>query len=219
MSAPTDRRGWQDATRLPDFIDQLEQTGAVPVLELLDDLNEQADFGVEADGVVYHDRGIRVPGYNATFVHEPAGARGRPAWSVEVDTVGPRNTWAKFDDTLSWDVYLLRTQGLAALAWLSDEEYRIEEEEHFPSKDEAVVAGRFSFGIFLHVGESWEEQVERIQSTNAPAYLQSEDGTVHLPQTQSEFYQFVDSTPTSFRTSGGNAPSYLGLLELEVTID
>ncbi len=219
MSAPTEPSGWQDAYELPDFFEQLEATGAIPVLDLVDDLNERADLGLEADGVVYHDRGIRVPGYNATFVHEPAGARGRPAFSVEVDTVGPRNAWAKFDDTHTWDAYLLRTGGLSAIAWISDEEYQVEEADQFSAKEDAVVNGRFSFGLFIHTGESWDEQVERIQGTDAPAYLQGEDGSVVLPATQSEFYQYVDSSPTSFRTSGGGAPSYLGILELEITID
>lgn len=204
---------------LPEFVDQLEAAGGIPVLGLLEDLNEQADLGLDADGVVYHDRGIRVPGYDATFVHEPAGARGRPAFSVEVDTVGPRNAWAKFDNTLSWNVFLLRTPGLAAIAWISDEEYEVEEADQFSTIEEAVLAGRFSFGIYCYAGEDWEEQVERIERTDAPAYLQSEDGSVYLPATQPEFYQYVDSTPTTFRVSGGDAPSYLGVLELEITID
>lgn len=212
-------RQWQDALPLPEFLSQVADRGGMPVLDLVDDLNEQADLGIEADGIVYHDRGIRVPGYDATFVHEPAGARGRPAFSLEVNTVGPRNCWAKFDDTLSWDVYLLRTQGLAALAWLSDEEYQVEEAAEFDSKEQAILAGRFSFGVFLYTGEEWTEQIDRITATTAPAYLQGEDGTVYQPSTQSEFYQYVDSTPTSFRTSGGNAPDYLGILELELTIE
>lgn len=219
MSTPEGHRPWQEVREIPSLPEQLEETGGMRVLGLLEQLNEHNDLGIDADGVVYHDRGIRVPGYDATFVHEPTGSRNRPAFSVEVDTVGPRNCWAVFDDTLSWDFYLLRTQGLAAIAWLSDEEYQIEEADQFPTKRDAVSSGRFSFGIFLHTGEDWTEQVERIRKTNAPAYLQGEDGRVMLPSTQNEFYQYVDSTPTEFRTSGGNAPSYLGILELEITID
>ncbi|MFP8951721.1 hypothetical protein ACLI4Z_01940 [Natrialbaceae archaeon A-arb3/5] len=219
MSAPEGYQPWSDVHELPGFLDRLEETGGIPVLELVEDLGERNDLDIGAEGVVYHDRGIRVPGYNATFVHESTGSRGRPAFSVEVDTVGPRNAWAKFDNTLSWDVYLLRTEGSAAIAWLSDEEYQVEEADQFSTKRAAMSAGRFSFGIFLHAGEDWDEQVTRIQQTNAPAYLQSEDGSTMMPATQSEFYQYVDSTPTEFRTSGGNAPSYLGILELEITID
>ncbi|WP_049921272.1 hypothetical protein [Halopiger djelfimassiliensis] len=213
--------GWTDVYEIPSFFDRLEEAGGIPVLDLVEELTAEgaADIEIDADGVVYHDRGIRVPGYDATFVHEPSGSRGRPAFSVEVDSVGPRNTWAVFDRTLSWDVYLLRTQGMAAVAWLSDEEYRIEEAEQFATKRDAVAAGRFSFGVYLYAGEDWQERKDRIERTNAPAYLRSEDGSIMLPSTQSEFYEYVNSTPTEFRTSGGSDQSYLGILELEITID
>ncbi|OVE85776.1 hypothetical protein [Natronolimnobius baerhuensis] len=219
MSTPSGHRPWQDVREIPSLFEQLEADGGIAILDLLEQLNAHNDLGIDADGVVYHDRGIRVPGHDATFVHEPTGSRGRPAFSVELNTVGPRNCWAKFDNTNSWDVYLLRTQGLAALAWLSDEEYKVEEADQFETKVDAVASGRFSFGLFLHGGEDWDEQVERMRKTNAPAYLQGEDGRVMMPSTQNEFYQYVDSTPTEFRTSGGNAPSYLGILELEISID
>ncbi|THE65340.1 hypothetical protein D8Y22_09135 [Salinadaptatus halalkaliphilus] len=219
MSTPEGFQPWSAVHHLPTFFEGLEETGAISVLDFLEGVTEHNDLDLEADGLVYHDRGIRVPGYDATFVHEATGARGRPAFSVEVNTVGPRNAWEIFDDTLSWDAYLLRTSGLAAIAWISDEEYTVEEADEFETKRDAVAAGRFSFGIFLHSGEEWTEQVERMHQTKAPAYLQGEDGRVTMPTTQAEFYQYVDSTPTEFRTSGGNAPSYLGVLELEISID
>ena len=211
-------RPWSDIHHVPSFFERLEDAGGVPVLEFLEDVTD-GDLPLPSNGVVYHDRGIRVPAYDATFVHEPTDVRGRPAFSLEINTVGPRNAWAKFDRTLEWDHYLLRTEGLAAIAWLSDEEYQIDEAEQFDSKEEAALAGRFSFGVYFYAGDAWDEQVERIQRTDAPAYLQREDGSVILPSTQPEFYQLVDSSPTEFRTSGGNAPSYLGILELEITID
>ncbi|MFC4438846.1 MULTISPECIES: hypothetical protein [Natrialbaceae] len=213
MSAPANTP-WSDVYQLSSFLGQLEAAGGVSVRTLVDEL----DVDLPVDGIAYHDRGIRVPGYDATFVHEPTGSRGRPAFSVEIDTVGPRNAWAVFDNTLSWDVYLLRTEGIAALAWVSDEEYRIEEADQFSSKRDALAAGRFSFGVFLYGEEDWNEQVEMIERTNSPAYLMGEDGKSIVPNTQSEFYDYVDSTVTEFRTSGA-APDYLGLLELEVTID
>ncbi|MEY7851193.1 hypothetical protein AB7C87_18555 [Natrarchaeobius sp. A-rgal3] len=219
MSTPDGYRPWRDVYELPAFFEGLEEAGGISVLDFLRELDEQNDLDLEADGVVYHDRGIRVPGWDATFVHEQTGSRGRPAFSVQVDTVGPRNAWEIFDDTLTWDAYLLRTEGLAAIAWLSDEEYKVEEADQFPSKREAVSSGRFSFGVFVHAGEDWGTQLERIQRTNAPAFLQREDGSTMIPANQSEFYRYVDSTPTEFRTSGGNAPSYLGVLELEISID
>lgn len=213
MSAPANTP-WSDVYQLSSFLGQLEVEGGISVRALVDEL----DVDLPVDGIAYHDRGIRVPGYDATFVHEPTGSRGRPAFSVEIDTVGPRNAWAIFDNTLSWDVYLLRAEGIAALAWVSDEEYRIEEADQFSSKRDALAAGRFSFGVFLYGEEDWNEQVEMIQRTNSPAYLMGEDGKSIVPNTQSEFYDYVDSTVTEFRTSGA-APDYLGLLELEVTVD
>lgn len=213
MSAPANRP-WSEVYELPSFLERLESEGGISVRTLIDELDED----VPIDGVAYHDRGIRVPGYDATFVHEPTGSRGRPAFSVQTDAVGPRNNWAVFDKTLSWDVYLLRANNVAAVAWVSDEEYKIEEADQFSSKDDALAAGRFSFGVFLYAGAQWQEQLQRIEHTNAPAYLQRDDGQALVPSTQSEFYEYVDSTVTEFRTSGA-APDYLGLLELEVTID
>ncbi|SDR16078.1 hypothetical protein [Natronobacterium texcoconense] len=219
MSAPEGQRAWTDVVRIPSFLEQLEEEGGVPALDLVEQLTADSDVEVPTGGVVYHDRGIRVPGYDVTFVHEPTGSRGRPAFSVEVDTVGPRNAWAIFDRTVSWDVYLLRTEGLAALAWMSDEEYRIDEADMFDSKEDALAGGRFSFGVFLYDENAWQERADRLAETTAPAYLRSDDGSTMFASTQSQFYQYVDSTPTEFRTSGGNAPSYLGLLEFELTAD
>ncbi|MXV62143.1 hypothetical protein GS429_08725 [Natronorubrum sp. JWXQ-INN-674] len=214
MSQP-DARPWTDVSKFSTFVDHLEDEGAFSVRSIVDQLDEEIDV----DGIVYHDRGIRAPGYDATFVHEPAGARGRPAFSIEVDTVGPRNTWAVFDATLGWDLYLLQADGVAALAWVSDEEYKTEEAAMFESKHEALAAGRFSFGVFLYAGDDWDERVARIQGTDAPAYLKRDDGTPVIPQSPSEFYDYIGSTATELRQTGGGAPEYLGILELEVTVD
>ncbi|QFU81336.1 hypothetical protein [Natronorubrum aibiense] len=210
-----EERPWTDVSRFQTFVDHLEDEGAFSVRSIVD----QLDADIDVDGIVYHDRGIRVPGYDATFVHEPSGARGRPAFSVEVDTVGPRNTWAVFDAQLGWDLYLLQTDDVAALAWVSDEEYKSEEGDLFASKHDALAAGRFSFGIFLYSGRDWEERVDRIQNTDAPAYLKRDDGTPVIPQTPGEFYDYIGASATELRQSGGNAPPYLGILELEVSID
>lgn len=206
-------RPWTDVSRFPTFLDHLEDEGAFSVRDIVADLEAELPI----DGIVYHDRGIRVPGYNATFVHEPS--RDRPAFSLEVDTVGPRNAWAVFDAQLGWDLYLLQTDDVAALAWVSDEEYKTEEAATFETKHDALAAGRFSFGVFLYAGSEWEERVDRIGRTNAPAYLKRDDGTPVIPQTESEFYDYIGATATELRRTGGNAPPYLGVLELEVSID
>ncbi|WP_121741205.1 hypothetical protein [Natronorubrum halophilum] len=214
MSQPDDRP-WTDVSRFPTFVDHLEDEGAFSVRGIVDHLEDEIDV----DGIVYHDRGIRAPGYDATFVHEPSGSAGRQAFSVEVDTIGPRNTWAVFDATLGWDLYLLQAGDVAALAWVSDEEYKTEEATMFDSKHDALAAGRFSFGVFLYSGSDWDERVDRIQRTDAPAYLKRDDGTPVVPQTPSEFYDYIGSSAAELRKTGGGAPAYLGVLELEVTID
>lgn len=211
MSTDADRP-WSDVYEFPSFFDRLEDEGGRSVR----DLTREADL--DLDGVVYHDRGIRVPGYDATFVREAAGSRVVPAFSVEVDAVGPRSTWAVFDATRSWDVYLLVADDVAAVAWMTDEEYGVEEATRFASKRDAVAAGRFSFGCFLYGDAAWTRLVEQIRRTNAPAYLQHDDGSTYYPPDQPAFYDYVDATPAEFR-SGGRAPAHLGLLELEVTID
>ena len=49
--------------------------------------------------------------------------------------------------------------------------------------------------------------------------FQRDDGSVLVPTDQADFYNVVNATPQEFRQNGGGAPSHLGLLELEVTID
>ncbi|ELY83837.1 hypothetical protein [Natrinema gari] len=214
MSAGDDQP-WENVSRFPDFLEHLEGQGGATVSGIVDRIEADIDM----DGVVYHDRGIRSPGYDATFVPESEGDRLRPAFSVELNAVGPRSIWAVFDATLSWDFYLLESAGIAAIAWVSDEEYNAEEAGMFLSKHDALAAGRFSFGTFIYADEDWQEQLALIEGTDTPAFLQRDDGSTLVPTSQSDFYNVVNSTPTEFRTNGGGAPAHLGLLELEVTID
>ena len=214
MSAD-DEQPWENVSQFPDFLEHLDNQGGATVSGIID----RIDADIDMDGVVYHDRGIRSPGYDATFVPEPEGSRMRPAFSVELHTIGPRSVWAVFDATLSWDFYLLESDGIAAIAWVSDEEYNAEEAGMFLSKHDALAAGRFSFGTFIYADEDWQEQRELIEGTDTPAFLQRDDGSTLVPTSQSDFYNVVNSTPEDFRTNGGGAPAHLGLLELEVTID
>ncbi|WP_254768999.1 hypothetical protein [Salinilacihabitans rarus] len=212
MSREADRP-WSDISRFSSVLDHLADEGGFSVRGMIADLDEEIDV----DGVVYHDRGIRVPGHDATFVWEPGDLHSPPRFSVEVDTVGPRSAWAVFDAEESWDFYLLRSGDLAALAWMSDAEFEAEEARTFATKGDAVAAGRFSFGIFLRAGEAWRERVDLIRSTDSPAFLKRDDGQTVLPRTQSEFYTTIDSSPEDLRETGA-APGYLGLLEFEVSI-
>lgn len=211
-----DRDGWSDVYRLPQFFDRIEAQQAVSIREAIEDL--EIDLEMDIDGVVYHDRGIRVPGYDATLIREPESESSVPAFSVQLDAVGPRSTWAVFDASKEWDAYLLTGDDVAAVAWVSDEEFAFEETANFSSKDTAVGAGRFSFGIFFYESLEWESLAGEIEETDSPALLHHDDGSTYYPQTQSEFYRYVDSSPEEFRETGGG-PSYLGILELEVTID
>ncbi|WP_254523876.1 hypothetical protein [Natrinema caseinilyticum] len=214
MSADEDSL-WTDVSRFPDFLEHLEAEGGATVRGIVDRI--EAD--IDVDGVVYHDRGIRVPGYDVTFVPEPEGSRVVPTFSVEVHTIGPRSTWAVFDASLSWDFYLLQAEGIAAIAWVSDEEFNAEEAGMYLSKHDALAAGRFSFGTFIYADGEWADQLDLIEGTDAPAFLQRDDGSILVPEDQADFYDVVNSTPAEFRSNGGRAPSHLGLLELEVTID
>lgn len=206
---------WTDVSRFPDFLEHLEAEGGATVRGIID----RIDADIDVDGVVYHDRGIRVPGYDVTFVPEPEGSGVVPTFSVEVHTIGPRSTWAVFDASLSWDFYLLQADGIAAIAWVSDEEFNAEEAGMFLSKHDALAAGRFSFGTFIYTDDEWDDQLDLIEGTDAPAFLQRDDGSILVPNDQADFYDIVNSTPAEFRSNGGRAPSHLGLLELEVTID
>ena len=204
----------EDVHRFDSFVDRLEDGGGLDLRALL----AEAAPDLEVEGVVFHYRGVRVPGYNAMFVREPVGSRDVPAFSLEVDAVGPRSTWAVFDVTLGWDWYLVRTDETTVLAWMTDEEFEAEEATRFGSKREAVAAGQFSFGLFLYGGESWAERREVIEGTDSPAFVQLPDGRTLVPDNQPDFYGLVESSLEAFR-AGAGAPDYLGLLELEVSID
>ena len=203
-----------DVHRFDSFVDRLEAEGGLDVRALV----AEAAPDLDIEGVVFHYRGVRVPAYNGMFVREPVGSRDVPAFSLEVDAVGPRSTWAVFDVTLGWDWYLVQTDEAVVLAWMTDEEFAAEEATQFDSKREAVAAGQFSFGLFLYDGESWAERLEVIQATDSPALVQLPDGRTLVPDNQPDFYSLVESSPEAFR-AGAGAPDYLGLLELEVSID
>lgn len=196
--------------RYGDFIDRLEDQGALDANEMID-----GGFG----GVVYHHRGIRVPGHNATFVREEVGSREVPAFSLEVDAIGPRGAWAVFDATMGWDVYLLQSEDGIIIAWMSDEEYESEDAEFYASKEAAVADGNFSFGIFVYSGDAWGQRLEMIEDTDTPAVIPVEDSQFAVPKNEAEFYDYLDLTPGEFRIQNSTqAPEYLGLLEFELSI-
>ena len=204
---------WESVTPVPSFVDSLDEGGV-----FVSDLLAEFDLPVAVEGVVYHDRGVRVPAHDAVFYREPRGSRGIPTFAVDVAAVGPRSAWAVFDASADWDGYLLQSADVAALAWMSDGEFESEEADHFASKSAAVKAGRFSFGVFLPERVDWESQARSLNATNSPAFLQHEDGSTTYPRTESEFYEYVGSSREEFRLTAGGAPTYLGVVELGVSV-
>jgi len=201
----------------PDFptsSEHLEAEGGATVQGIID----RIDADIDMDGMAYHDRGIRAPGYDATFVPEPEGSRVLPAFSVEVHTIGPRSVWAVFDAT---------RPGFLPPPGGRHRSHRLGERRGVQRRGSGAVhveTRRARRGPVLlrdvHLRRrGGEEQRELIEGTDAPAFLQRDDGSTLVPTSQSDFYDVVNSTPEDFRTNGGGAPSHLGLLELEVTID
>ena len=198
--------------RYGDFLERLEDQGGLDVQEMIEG---------NVDGAVYHHRGVRIPGYNVTFVREEAGSRDVPAFSVEVDAVGPRSTWAVFDATYSWDVFLIQSpdDGII-IAWMSDEEFAAEDAQWYDSKSAAIADGNFSFGIFVQAGQAWTQRKQLLEDHDTPAIIPHEDDQFAVPETEDEFYEYLDLSPGEFRArNSAQAPDHLGLLELELSID
>jgi hypothetical protein len=153
--------------RLPEFRERLERAGALRVSEAVD---------YDVSGVVYHHRGARVPGYEATFVWE------EDAFSVEVDAVGDRHAWVVFAADAGWDVFVGRlADDPPFLAWMCDEEFAAEEADAMTDKAEAVGYGRFSFGCYLHGESTWRQQRRRASMSTAPFFLNRPDGRTVVP--------------------------------------
>lgn len=197
--------------RYGDFLQRLDEQGGIDVQEMIDG---------NVDGAVYHHRGVRVPGYNVTFVREEAGSQDVPAFSVEVDTVGPRRTWAIFDATRRWDVFLVQSDDGIIITWMSDDEFATEDAQWYDSKSDAVANGNFSFGIFVHAGEAWTQREQLLETHDTPAIIPHEDDQFAVPDTEEEFYEYLDISPGEFRArNSAQAPDHLGLLEFELSID
>jgi len=166
---------------------------------------DRIDADIDMDGMAYHDRGIRAPGYDATFVPEPEGSRvlrrsaSRSTLSAHGASGGIRR-----DALLGF----LPPPGGRHRSHRLGERRGVQRRgsgavhvEH-----DALAAGRFSFGTFIYADEEWEEQRELIEGTDAPAFLQRDDGSTLVPTSQSDFYDVANSTPEDFRTNGGGAP-------------
>lgn len=189
--------------RFPDFLERLASRGA---LRVQDAVQSETDV----DGILYHHRGVQVPAEGATFLWEPD----EDAFRLEVEAIGPRSAWARFDATRSWDAYLARYDGGAIVSWMTDEEFEREEADMFPGKAAAIQAGRFSFGAFFVFGPDWiERETWAIEST-APALLQFGDGSILDADDPEEFWTATPGIPPELRRDDPEpAPRYLGLID------
>ena len=210
-----DGQVWETVERLDGLCDLAVKRGGMTVRDALEPTDVGTDH--EMPGVVYHDRGIRVPGYEATLVPHPTDTGGPETVSIEIDAVGPRSAWETFDATRSWDVYALEAGDVAAIAWMTDSEFHTEEAGQFATKADAVAAGRFSFGVFVPDRQTWEGHVASITETDAAAFLKHDDGTTYYPIDQPALYDYVESTPTSLRETA-DAPAYLGVHGLVLSV-
>lgn len=202
MASSHDDEDW--LYHLPAFLDRVCERGSHDVREGLD---------VEVGGVLYHHRGARVPAHNATFVwREDAESR---AFELELDAVGRRGAWACFDATRDWDFYISRAPGDApCLIWMTDAEFRAEEADDYPNKQEAVGMMRFSFGLYLQSPDAWPEVEERASETDAPCFLYRPSGRTLVPEGDLERYEEV--VPPELLDGEEGAPDYLGLEEAYV---
>ena len=189
--------------RFPAFLERLREVGAQGVLETV---------RVPLGGVLYHHRGVRVPGYDATFVWHPDDGDG-PTFEVVVDGVGDRGAWATFDADREWSFFLAQPPDDAAyLAWMCDAEFAAEEADEYARKADAVGLGRFSFGLYLQPPDDWTELEERVAETDAPCFVYRPSGRTLVPE--SELSEYEEVVPPEIL--GGEAPAHLGLQEAEL---
>ncbi|OYR45866.1 hypothetical protein [Halorubrum sp. Ea8] len=182
---------------LPQFRDRLRSEGALRVSEAVEH---------DVSGVVYHHRGARVPGHEATFVWE--GGR----FSLEIDAVGDRHAWVVFEDDAGWDVFVGRLAGDPPfVAWMCDGEFETEEADLVSEKTEAIGYGRFSFGCYLHGESTWRQKARRASMSTAPFFLNRPDGRTVVPDGSATPDGAV---PPELR--GEDPPAHLGLQRVSI---
>jgi len=202
-----------DIYSFPEFFSRLESRTSLSV-------RDAVESETEIDGVVYHHRGVQVPGHDGLFVWEPATEESGPQFSFELNAVGPRTVWSVFDATMDWDIYLMLFDGGAVVAWMSDAEFEAEEAEEFEKKAAAIAAGRFSFGAIFQFGPDWVEREEWATESTAPAMIQLGNGELIVPHTEAEFYDNARAIPVELRRDTAQPPpEQLGLVDVELSID
>lgn len=196
MASATGDEGW--LYHLPGFLDRVRETGGHSVRENVD---------VAVGGVLYHHRGARVPAHNATFVWPDEEG----AFDLELDGVGSRAAWVRFDANCEWDFFLVRAPGDApCLVWMTDDEFRTEEAENFENKQACVSMMRFSFGLYLQPPDVWTDIEEQAHETDAPCFVYRPGGRTLVPEEPLESYETV-LPPELF---GDDAPPFLGVADV-----
>lgn len=193
-------RGLERLYHLPEFLARVREEGVHGVRE---------NLGDDVGGVLYHHRGVRVPGHNATFVwHEGDGT-----FELVVDGVDDRGAWVTFDADRSWDVFFARPQADAPyLAWMTDAEFERDEADRFDEKSAAIGRGRFSFGLSLQPTAVWPDLEERAREADAPCFIYRPSGRTLIPAGDVERYE--RALPPEL--IGDDPPDYLGLVEADV---
>lgn len=197
--------------RFPEFFNRLSGRGLLRARDAI-------ESETEVEGVVYHHRGVQLPAHSITFVWNPEGAD-EPTFRVDVDGIGERGMRATFDADRNWDVYLMLHEGGAVIAWMSDREFEVDEADHFPSKAQAILAGRFSFAAFFLFGPDWIEREDWALESTAPALIQLGDGRMITPQTTAKFFEPLPAIPQELRPEPEPAPAYLGLKDAALRSD
>jgi hypothetical protein len=184
---------------LPAFFERVRGAGPRRVLETVD-----GEFG----GVLYHHRGVRVPGYDATVVAHDDGTV-----ELVVDGVGDRASWVRFDADRAWDGFLVQPPNdVPYFAWMSDAEFAAEEADEFADKAEVVGLGRFSFGLFLQPPTAWADLKSRAAETEVPCFVYRPSGRTLVPGRDLEAY--ADVVPAELL--GDEPPDHLGLVDADL---
>ncbi|WP_306052116.1 hypothetical protein [Natronococcus wangiae] len=185
---------------LPEFLAQVRETGVHDVRE---------NLGDDVGGVLYHHRGVRVPGHNATFVwHDEGGT-----FELVIDGVDDRGAWVTFDADRAWDVFFARPPADAPyLAWMTDAEFEAEEADRFDEKSGAIGAGRFSFGLSLQPTAVWSDLEERAREADAPCFIYRPSGRTLIPE--GDISNYERALPPEL--IGEEPRDYLGLVDADV---
>lgn len=187
----------------PEFEARLREQGALRVSDAVD-----AQIG----GIVYHHRGVRVPAHEVTFVWEGE------AFSVEVDAVGPRGAWARFEADAEWNVFAAkRADSTPYVAWMCDAEFERDEADRASDKREAIALGRFSFGCYVHPPETWTQKRRQASLSEAPFFLHRPDGRTVVPDANVGLSAYEEAIPRELRDEA--PPEHLGLRAAEIEAD